>query len=784
MGQHVFHINTPIQLNISKTLVCLEDYINDCDTIQSITAPNGITAWENKNKHQVLLEVTNNSLLKPVDVLHVTFNDGECTDIPLFKSKKIRYAYSVSLEGMPHSVQIAGDFNSWNPDGYNLHSEHGEWHINLEIEPGIYAYQIIVDGNWITDPLNSDVIDNGYGGYNSLLTVPFPSENTYIHATPINYVDTNIVIHVDGEVTGILALWQNNVLADENIFFFNKRLMITIPLAAQKEKRSFIRCYCYSKTNMAQDILIPLEYGKIVNSTNQLTKDDKEAQIIYFILIDRFYNGNTHNDRPVHEPDIHAKLNFHGGDIAGVTQKIVDGYIPQLGINTIWISPIVKNPDSYVELHGQKFTGYHGYWPVESDKIDDRFGTENEFNEFIAESHTHNISILIDHISNHVHKDNPIFTEHPDWVTDLKLPDGSLNIGRWEDQRFTTWFEEFLPTLNFEVPEVLELMTDIAVDWVKKYNIDGFRYDATKHVSVKFWRMLTKKLKEEVMLKENRRLYQIGETFGGREMLQSYINSGIHDGQFSFNVYYELRNTFLYEHAPFKSLVTSIKQDIYSFGAHNLMGYITGNHDMPRFISYAGEDLQMNQNAEQEGWNRHITVKNPVGYKKLLLLTACISTIPGVPVIYYGDEIGMPGGGDPDNRRPMRFEKLSIHEQSTLAETKKLLQLRKNNLALIYGDFCVLYESVQQLVYSRNYFCYSAIVMFNKAASEATISFELPSFSNDKKYMRLNPDIRYTIDSQQVTVTLPAYSYQIMYTDDRHVEHTHKIYNNSESYIN
>ena len=106
------------------------------------------------------------------------------------------------------------------------------------------------------------------------------------------------------------------------------------------------------------------------------------------------------------------------------------------------------------------------------------------------------------------------------------MPDGSKNIGRWEDQRFTTWFEEFLPTLDFSKPAVRDAMTDIAVEWIEKYDLDGFRHDATKHIQIEFWRELTKKLKERVMMPKHKRLFQIEETFGGRKMIQSYINCG------------------------------------------------------------------------------------------------------------------------------------------------------------------------------------------------------------------------------------------------------------------
>jgi len=761
MNKNIFHIASPIALSLHETVVHLEDFVLDCNSIKTITPPEGIIMWENRGESLLKLEIHDSKKLPFVSCLDIEFNDESHASIVLIRSKKIKYLFRYHPHYHSNTVQIAGDFNSWNPQGYSLSWQNDAWELELEIDPGNYSYQLITDGNWVNDPNNPHTIDNGYGGYNSKLTVPFPTDKDFLHVYTEKYMDTNLIIRAEGNLEGYVALWDNRLINNEFTFAHSNKLMVTIPPKAKEIKRSYIRVYSYSSTATANDILIPLEYGKVVSESSLLNRNDKEAQSIYFILLDRFKNGNSYNDKPINDPEIHAKMNFHGGDIAGVTQKIKDGYIPDLGVSTLWISPVVKNPDTYSEKEGQKSTGYHGYWPVDSKKIDERFGTEQEFHELVNQSHKHNINIILDYVANHVHKDNPIIKDHPDWCTPLYLPDGSLNIGRWEDQRFSTWFEDFLPTLDFDKPEVLETMTDIAVEWIKKYNLDGFRHDATKHISSKFWRTLTKKLKKEIMVPSQKRIYQIGETFGGREMLQTYINSGIHDGQFSFNLYYELRTAFLYDNSHFEKLVTSLKQDLSSFGYHNLMGNITGNHDMPRFISYAGEDLWMNQNGEHEGWNRHITVKNPIGYKKLQLLVAFIATIPGIPVIFYGDEFGLAGAGDPDNRRPMRFIGLSEHEEETLENTKYLMKFRASHMALMYGDFFVLKTEQAQLVYIRSYFNSIAIVLFNKSQEDVEINFEVP-INLSENIFTCERNNHFTQNGNKFSVKLPAYSYEIL----------------------
>lgn len=760
-------IATPITLDLDITRIYLCDYILQPESIQSLTVAEGIELWENKKHNIIALKIIDNEKVAPISTLDITFDDNTTQSIILIKSKKT--IHTVRFYGMAHSVQIAGDFNSWNPKGFDLEFRDNCWQYNLQIEPGNYSYQLIVNGEWMNDPHCNEVIENGYGGYNSLLRVPFATGKDEIFLEPYRELAQNIIVAIRGEITKYVVIWDNIIINKEYTKLNNHTLAITIPEAAKSKDRSFIRVFACNDNTTANDLLIPLtnkkEEGVIrsiaATSRKQLTRDDKEAQVIYFALLDRFFIG-SHTTPPTPESDVHPKLNFHGGNIKGLHQKLNEGYFTDLGITSIWISPIVQNPLQAEGKNGQKCSGYHGYWPLDSHSIDTRFGNDEQFKAFIADAHKAGINIILDYVANHVYKENPIILNHPDWSTSLQLPDGSKNIGRWENERYTTWFEEFLPTLDFSKPEVVEQMTDIALDWVTRFDLDGFRHDATKHVQNEFWRTLTKKIKKEYELPRDKRFYQIGETFGGREMLKSYTNSGLHDGQFSFNLYYEARSAFLYEQVHFEKLSTCLHQELLNFGYNHLMGNISGNHDMPRFISYAGEDLWMNQNAEHEGWQRHITVKNSIGYRKLLMLHAFNCTIPGIPVIYYGDEIGMPGGGDPDNRRPMKFTGLSENEQVTLSEVQDLVYMRTHYLPLIYGTFEFLQVEQQLLIYKRVYFDAVALVIFNKSHHERTVQISLKNirldmaFSLQKNNFKLTPDF--------LEITLPAMSFDIIHS--------------------
>ncbi|PLX17051.1 MAG: hypothetical protein C0599_14340 [Salinivirgaceae bacterium] len=154
------------------------------------------------------------------------------------------------------------------------------------------------------------------------------------------------------------------------------------------------------------------------------------------------------------------------------------------------------------------------------------------------------------------------------------------------------------------------------------------------------------------------------------------------------------------------------------------MGNITGNQDRARFISYASGALKFTEDAKKAGWKRDIEVKDPVGYKRAAMLNAIISTLPGLPVIFYGDEIGMPGGNDPDNRRMMQFDGLKDQEKNLKTITSKLLNFRQKALPLIFGDIQFLQTSSNILVYKRSYLNKLVIVAFNKSDADATISIK------------------------------------------------------------
>jgi glycosidase len=455
------------------------------------------------------------------------------------------------------------------------------------------------------------------------------------------------------------------------------------------------------------------------------------------------------------------QANYNGGDMKGIIEKINQGYFKELGVNSLWLSPLVKNTEGaygYWPNPRTKFSAYHGYWPTSFTQLNPHFGNSEDLKELVETAHNNNENIYLDMVANHVHKEHPYYKQHPDYVTQLQLPDGRLNLELWDEYRLTTWFDKFLPTLDLEREEVAEMLADSTVWWAKEYNIDGFRYDAAKHIPLTFWRKLTKKLKDSV-INNGQQIYQLGETYGSSELIGSYISNGLLDAQFDFNVYDAALGVFAGGN-NMKTLAERLKESLKVYGSHNLMAYITGNQDRGRFISYAGGDLKFDEDAKAAGWTRDIEVGDNIAYNKLQMLMAFNMTIPGIPVIYYGDEFGMPGGNDPDCRRMMRFDdELNKLEKNNLEITKRLTKLRSSNMALLYGDFNITSDT-SSMYYTRQFFDNFVWVGFNNSNNGKR--FKLSYTDKKSKSLRTNFNGKIEKDGNNYFIVIPANSFEII----------------------
>ena len=188
--------------------------------------------------------------------------------------------------------------------------------------------------------------------------------------------------------------------------------------------------------------------------------------------------------------------------------------------------------------------------------------------------------------------------------------------------------------------------------------------------------MLTKKVKA-LTLDDQRRVFQIGETYGSAALISSYLSTGLLDAQFDFNLYDRAIVAFGQDGAQIQDLVRVAQEGLDTYGAHHLMGTITGNQDRPRFASLAEGTVLWGEDHKLAGWTRQILRDGQRGHQAMRMLTALNLSMPGVPCIYQGYEYADIVGNDPDNRKMMRFDDLDAAESDTRRHVHDWIGLRR-----------------------------------------------------------------------------------------------------------
>ncbi len=626
------------------------------------------------------------------------------------------------------SVSLVGDFNGWNTNADLMEKTPKGWTLSKVLNAGIYRYKYIIDGNWVTDPDNDQREADGYGGHNSLASIGEGGPN----AEPATVFVS--------QVTAVSIVLQSNKLLQSVIAEALPQSGGVIPLSAQVNGQeiviaksptlvepALIRVLAIDETNRCSLPVIARFQGDSI--------DDWRDDIIYYAFTDRFYDGNTSNSNAVNAPDVADAANYQGGDFEGIRKKLESNYFEELGVNVIWLAPLNQNPmDAWKEYLPpyRSYTGYHGYWPVERYGVEQRFGGEEDLQQLIETAHERDMKVLADLVLKHVHASNPIRTERPDLFGQLELSDGSRNLRRWNDNPYTTWFEPFLPAFDFRNPEAVEFLLEDASYWIHEYKLDGYRLDAVKHIRPDFWWRFRTRMRD-AFPEENH--YFVGETFQSREGIADFVGANMLDGQFDFPLYDVLVPCFAQHAVSFADLETALRASEQSYGRTVRMSALVGNHDKPRFMAYADGDLpDANEPDDEEvGWSRTLQVDDPASYAKLKMALTFLFTIDGIPMIYYGDEIGMTGAGDPDNRRMMRFgQDVSADEMSVRAHFSTVAKARRKHPALYQGSRRVLVAGEDVYAYIRAYDQDRALIVFNRSSEVKVLKLKLaPEISSE-----------------------------------------------------
>lgn len=449
-----------------------------------------------------------------------------------------------------------------------------------------------------------------------------------------------------------------------------------------------------------------------------ITEDD----VIYLIMPDRFANGNVANDHPPESPgqtDRAQERKWHGGDIKGITDHLA--YLKDLGVTAIWLTPWMKQATTTSD--------YHGYGIVDFYAVEPHLGTMSELQQMSAEAHRLGLKVIIDYVVNHTGPQHPWAQDPPTptWLhgSPQKHPPFDYDFAQLIDPHAVPrqyrpvlegWFADTLPDLNPDDPHVENYLRDNTIWWMETAGLDGIRLDTFPYSSRKFWLQWHGDLRKVYPT-----LWTLGEVSNGDPWITSYFaggraqTDGIDTGVstvFDFPLTYTIRDVTLHE-GDATRIVGVLQHDSLYPKPDGLVTMIS-NHDMRRYMGEQGATVE-----------------------KLKAAVALIATLRGIPQLYTGDEIAMPGGDDPDNRRDFpggfpadarnafKREGRTAVEQDVFAHTQAMLGLRREHPALRSGSLHHIEVAKDHYAFVRENGNDRVLVVFNSTGREEQLSLNL-----------------------------------------------------------
>jgi cyclomaltodextrinase / maltogenic alpha-amylase / neopullulanase len=442
-----------------------------------------------------------------------------------------------------------------------------------------------------------------------------------------------------------------------------------------------------------------------VQKKNVIPDWDADA-IFYQIFPERFSNGDPTNDPPATEPwgNPPTRDNFFGGDLQGILDKL--DYLQGLGVNTLYLNPIFKAQTN------------HKYDTTDYFEVDPSFGNNDLFVALVAELHRRGMRIILDGVFNHcgdnfwAFKDveiNGKSSTYVDWFIIRSFP-----LTRNPLSYYTCGGAPYLPKLNHKNPQVQEYIYKIATYWLKEAAIDGWRLDVPCKIPIPFWQEFRKVVRDA-----NPDAYLVGEIWRDAA---PWIQGDTFDGVTNYRLRELILDycaTYTLDAEDFSYEIELLYKNLGS--AAPAMLNLLGCHDTPRILTvFQGE------------------------VDRMLIALAFLFTTLGAPMVYYGDEVGLLGGTDPDCRRTMQWKE-DLWNHRVYDAYRKLIDLRKRHPALRRGNFESLIAFERVFAYRRSLERDEVIIILNPGA--AVENLVIPTNSaveqwhdlvNEKEYLSVN----------------------------------------------
>lgn len=522
-------------------------------------------------------------------------------------------------------------------------------------------------------------------------------------------------------------------------------------------KKQFLKCSLLALSFIIEGIVVNATATEIKQGNDAKAaklapyqQRDFQDEVFYFVLPDRFYNGDKSNDLGAAANDkkrvlSHGGLDkshkgmYHGGDLIGLTEKLP--YLDNMGITAIWLTPVLRNQ----AVQGDS-SGYHGYWILDFTEIDPHLGSNADLKHFIDQAHKRNIKVFFDIITNHTadvikykechgedglgwlvkekncpfkslaqmakgDKYSPLI---PTGNEQLKTPAWLNDINAYHNQGDSFWAGESairgdfsgLDDIDTNSDFVVKGMTDIYTAIIDEFRPDGFRIDTVKHVNIEFWQTFSPALMAHAQKIGIDNFFMYGEVYSFEpELLSRFTTEAKLPSVLDFALQGAMRSTLIDQQGTDElaklfaqdHFYTTNHDDIDNTNANQLVNF-TGNHDMGRFAYFLkASDFNYNE-AEQ--------------IKRNLLANAIMYFSRGVPVIYYGDEQGFVGdGGDQASRQDMMPSKVASYNDDDLLATDKTTAVDNFDTSHLfyqtYAQYAELYQQYPALRFGEQMTLYS-----------------------------------------------------------------------------
>ncbi|MCJ8292982.1 MAG: alpha-amylase family glycosyl hydrolase [Colwellia sp.] len=475
-----------------------------------------------------------------------------------------------------------------------------------------------------------------------------------------------------------------------------------------------------SQTSQASNVKVtPKVTEKLTAKAVELAPYQQRAfqdEVFYFVLPDRFYNGDSSNDLGAAANDKKRSVSrggldkthkgmYHGGDLAGLTEKLP--YLDNMGVSAIWLTPILRNRAMQAGT-----SGYHGYWILDFTEIDPHLGSNAELKNFIDQAHKRNIKVFFDIITNHtadvIKYQECHGADGLGWIVDdgkgndcpfislaelaqgkhytsvipagdetLKYPKWLNDMDVYHNQGDSFWRGESsvrgdfagLDDLYTQKASVVNGMVDIYKDIIDEFKPDGFRIDTVKHVNIEFWQQFSPALMQHAKTQGIDNFFMFGEVYSFEpELLSRFTTEAKIPSVLDFAFQGAMTKTLVEQQGTDVLAQLFAKDHFYqtehkdldlksmrNTNANQLVNF-TGNHDMGRF-AYTLKQSPHNYSEQAQ-------------IQRNLLAHAMMFFSRGVPVIYYGDEQGFVGdGGDQASRQDMMPSLVASYNDDDLLAT-------------------------------------------------------------------------------------------------------------------